>query len=77
MVLAHPNVKLFISHGGLLSTIETIYHGVPILGIPVFGDQETNVANAVHNGFALGLPYRDLTEEKLARALDELLTNPK
>ncbi|XP_063924758.1 UDP-glycosyltransferase UGT5-like [Zophobas morio] len=76
-VLAHPNVKAFISHGGLLSTIETVYFGVPIIGIPVFADQKTNVANAAQNGYAVSVPLAELSEEKLSWALDEIINNPK
>lgn len=77
IVLAHPNVKVFISHGGLLSTIETIYHGVPILGIPIFGDQKMNLAVAAEKGYALSLPYGEVNEESLTKALQEILNNPK
>jgi len=38
-ILAHPNVKLFVTHGGLLSCTESILRGTPIVGIPIFGDQ--------------------------------------
>jgi UDP:flavonoid glycosyltransferase YjiC (YdhE family) len=38
-ILAHENVKLFVTHGGLLSCTESIVRGKPIVGIPIFGDQ--------------------------------------
>uniref|UniRef100_T1H5D9 UDP-glucuronosyltransferase n=1 Tax=Megaselia scalaris TaxID=36166 RepID=T1H5D9_MEGSC len=56
-VLAHPNVIAFITHGGLLSTTESIYHGVPIIGIPMFGDQFLNMAQAVNGGYGLIADY--------------------
>lgn len=38
-ILAHKNVKLFITHGGTFGTTEGVYHGVPMLFIPFYGDQ--------------------------------------
>ncbi|KAJ8980274.1 hypothetical protein NQ317_005132 [Molorchus minor] len=78
-ILAHPNVKVFITHGGMLSSIETVYHGVPILAIPVAADQPQNAKMATNNGYALSLPYHDpdFSEEKLSNLLNELLNNSK
>ncbi|EFA11928.2 UDP-glucuronosyltransferase 2C1-like Protein [Tribolium castaneum] len=76
-ILGHPNLKLFITHGGLLSTIEALHHGVPVLGIPIFGDQKANIPNAVSSGYAVQLELADLDEATLTKALDEILTNPK
>ncbi|XP_017784593.1 PREDICTED: UDP-glucuronosyltransferase 2B15-like [Nicrophorus vespilloides] len=72
-ILAHPNVKGFISHGGLLSTIEAVYFGVPIIGIPIYADQKMNINLAVNRGYAAMVPFKELTEEKLTWALNEIL----
>lgn len=37
-ILGHKNIKLFMSHGGLLSTQEAVYHGVPMLALPIWGN---------------------------------------
>uniref|UniRef100_A0A1I8PV86 UDP-glucuronosyltransferase n=1 Tax=Stomoxys calcitrans TaxID=35570 RepID=A0A1I8PV86_STOCA len=75
-ILAHPKVKLFITHGGLLSFIESIYHGKPVLGIPIFFDQIMNVLRAEQYGFGLSLIYRQLNESSLLAAVTELMENP-
>ncbi|CAG9809898.1 unnamed protein product [Chironomus riparius] len=76
-ILAHPNVKLFITHGGLLGTTEAIVEGVPLLGIPVFGDQLMNMAKTIARGHGLQVLVKDLSEESISKALNELLTNSK
>ncbi|KAJ8918828.1 hypothetical protein NQ315_011114 [Exocentrus adspersus] len=76
-ILAHPNIKLFITHGGLLSTTETIYHGVPILAFPLLGDQKMNAARAEMNGYCITMQFSELTEEKVTDALNKLLNNPQ
>ncbi|KAJ8917748.1 hypothetical protein NQ315_005199 [Exocentrus adspersus] len=75
-ILAHPNVKLFITHGGLLSTTETVYHGVPVIAIPILGDQKMNAKNAERAGYGIVLPFPELSEGKLSELMDEILTNP-
>lgn len=60
-----------------MSTIESVYHGVPVVGIPVFADQHMNMATAVANGYGIEVPFKTLTEESLSAAIDEILHNPK
>lgn len=75
-ILAHPNVKLFITHGGLLSTIESIHHGKPVLGLPFFYDQFLNVERAKRAGFGLGLDHKVVTSSELRQTIERLLTEP-
>lgn len=77
MVLAHPNCKLFISHGGLLSTIEAIHLGVPILALPVYGDQGLNAAMIKSKGIGIPIPFTSLTQNAFDEALDNLLRDNK
>lgn len=74
-VLGHSDIRLFLSHGGQLSTQEAIYHGVPVLGFPVYGDQLMNVGKGVYRGFARLLDYDDLSEETVYEAITEMLRN--
>ncbi|KAF5289142.1 hypothetical protein FQR65_LT02032 [Abscondita terminalis] len=74
-ILAHPNVKLFISHGGLMSTIEAVYFGVPVLGIPIFGDQGLNMARVELAGYGRTIFFEDLNEEVLEKTLQEMLNS--
>ncbi|XP_018324508.1 2-hydroxyacylsphingosine 1-beta-galactosyltransferase-like [Agrilus planipennis] len=74
-VLAHPNLKLFITHGGLLSTIEAIYHAVPLLALPVFGDQLMNAAEIEALGYGLKLPFVDFDKQQFKLLINEILTN--
>ncbi|CAB3238620.1 unnamed protein product [Arctia plantaginis] len=75
-ILAHPNCVIFISHGGLLSTTEAINFGVPIIGIPVFGDQFVNVKRSVKKGFALKVDLTYDVAEALNLAIKEMLSKP-
>ncbi|GBP42196.1 UDP-glucuronosyltransferase 2B1 [Eumeta japonica] len=75
-ILAHPNCILFVTHGGLLSTTEAVHFGVPIIGIPVGGDQHSNVNRAVHKGFAVKVDLSYDTPKDLKSAIEEVLSNP-
>ncbi|KAH8248174.1 hypothetical protein KR038_003989, partial [Drosophila bunnanda] len=75
-ILAHPNVKMFITHGGLLSTTESVYFGKPVLGLPCFYDQHMNVNRAQRMGFGLGLDLNNLRQEDLEKTIETLLTDP-
>lgn len=72
----HKNIKAFITHGGLMGTQEGIYCGVPMIGIPLFIDQFTNVDLYVSNKIAVKMSHREITEEKFDNALNEILYNP-
>uniref|UniRef100_A0A182WIL7 Uncharacterized protein n=1 Tax=Anopheles minimus TaxID=112268 RepID=A0A182WIL7_9DIPT len=76
VILAHPNLKLFITHGGLGSITEAMYYGVPIVGIPMFGDQDGNVAQVVKEGWGVMVSFDDLTEPLLSGAVQQVLSDP-
>ncbi|XP_069670460.1 UDP-glycosyltransferase UGT5-like [Periplaneta americana] len=75
-ILKHPNVRVFITHGGLLGTQEAIYAGVPMVGIPVILDQPLNIMNYVSKGVAVHLDYDSITTENVLKALNKVLHDP-
>ncbi|XP_066146784.1 uncharacterized protein [Euwallacea fornicatus] len=74
-LLEHPNVKLFITQGGLQSIEETIAAHKPIIGIPFHSDQTTNVDTCVKYGIGKMLDLEDITEENLRSYILEIINN--
>lgn len=73
----HKNIRAFITHGGNFGTQEAIYCGVPMIGIPLFGDQRINIQNYVNKKVAISLNSVDeVTEEKLTSAINNILKDP-
>ena len=67
----------FLTHGGLNSVYEAAYHGVPLAGLPFFGDAADNIAKAASRGMGLGLGRpADLTPARVAGGLAALLAGP-
>lgn len=76
-LLAHPNVKAFISHCGLGSVAESKYHGVPIVAMPLGIDQISNGDTVVNEGWGINVDIQNLNEKDLLTAIKEVLINPK
>uniref|UniRef100_A0A146LV96 UDP-glucuronosyltransferase n=1 Tax=Lygus hesperus TaxID=30085 RepID=A0A146LV96_LYGHE len=76
-ILAHKNTRVFVTHGGLQSLMETVNYGVPVVAIPIFGDQFKNVKIAVSRGLGIELAKQNLTETSLRWAIEEVAKNTK
>ncbi|KAJ4429918.1 hypothetical protein ANN_22122 [Periplaneta americana] len=74
-VLSHPNIKLFIYQGGLQSTEEVIRACVPIIGIPIFADQNRIVINMAEFGAGVYVDFNDLKKETLLNKVNEVIYN--
>ncbi|XP_055389901.1 UDP-glucosyltransferase 2-like [Condylostylus longicornis] len=74
-ILAHPNIKLFISHGGNGGITEARHHAVPIVGLPLLGDQFTNLKNVKTSGWGLFLDIKNLNETDFYDTIQEVLYN--
>ncbi|GMR62548.1 hypothetical protein PMAYCL1PPCAC_32743, partial [Pristionchus mayeri] len=77
-ILAHPNLAVFITHGGMGSTHETALRGVPGIFIPIFADQPRNAGLMEFNGFGRVFDkYQLHDDEKLAEVIRDVLLNDK
>lgn len=74
-ILGHPKTKLFLTHCGSNGQYEALYHGVPMLGIPMFADQGWNCARAKQKGISLCLDLLEFTSVQLHAHIRELIDN--
>lgn len=74
-ILAHKNVILFITHGGINGNQGGIFNGVPMLLIPLYGEQYRNSIKSVVSGYAQMLQYADVTVSSLTEKITEMLSD--
>jgi UDP:flavonoid glycosyltransferase YjiC (YdhE family) len=75
-VLRHPNTRAFVSHCGVNSVHEAVVCGVPIVGIPLFFDQQDMALRAFDAGVALVLPKKALKAEAVRAAVRRVIDEP-
>jgi len=75
-LLADHRVQIFISHGGLNSIVESVYHAKPLIIFPMFGDQPMNAAAAESKGLAIQMDISDFSSEMLLFNIEKLLNDP-
>ncbi|KOB74579.1 Antennal-enriched UDP-glycosyltransferase, partial [Operophtera brumata] len=71
----HPKVKLFVTQCGLQSTNEAIAAGVPLLGIPLLGDQWYNAEKYEHLNIGVKIDMDTLNEKDLKIGIYKILDN--
>ncbi|XP_076866920.1 UDP-glucuronosyltransferase 2B20-like [Brachyhypopomus gauderio] len=75
-LLGHPKTKAFITHGGTNGLYEAIYHGVPMVGLPLFVDQPDNLNHMKTKGAAITLDFNQMEASDLKEALTDVINNP-
>ncbi|XP_020043124.1 UDP-glucuronosyltransferase 2A2 isoform X1 [Castor canadensis] len=75
-LLGHPKTKAFITHGGTNGIYEAIYHGIPMVGVPMFADQPDNIAHMKAKGAAVEVNMNTMTSADLLSALRDVINDP-
>ncbi|CAG9807568.1 unnamed protein product [Chironomus riparius] len=75
-LLAHSNLKAFITHAGGLSTQESLWYGKPMVGIPFIDDQYRTIEKSVTMGVGVKLEIAKLNVDIFRKAIKEVIENP-
>ena len=76
-MVAHRNIRAFVTQGGLQSVEEAISRGVPLIGMPFLGDQPSNVQKIMEMGIGLGVDPSTVTKEELKNSIIDVVENNK
>jgi glucuronosyltransferase len=78
-IIAHPNLKLFIAHGGYNSLLEAARFGVPMLLIPLANDGYSNSRLVERNQWGLYFEKTHLlhSHTELQSAIQKMLNDPR
>jgi UDP:flavonoid glycosyltransferase YjiC (YdhE family) len=71
-----PQASAMVTQCGLGTLMKALAHGVPLVCIPLLGDQPDNAARVVARGAGIRLE-RDTTPEKIRAGIQHVLTQPR
>nr|XP_019595358.1 PREDICTED: UDP-glucuronosyltransferase 1-1-like isoform X5 [Rhinolophus sinicus] len=74
-LLGHPKTRAFITHSGSHGIYEGICNGVPMVMLPLFGDQMDNAKRMESRGAGVTLNVLEMTSEDLANALKTVIND--
>jgi UDP:flavonoid glycosyltransferase YjiC (YdhE family) len=75
-LLGHPNTKVFVSHCGKNGQYEALYHAVPIVCTPLFGDQPYNAQCVRAKGFGEVVELRSVSWQELVSVVTRVAQTP-
>ncbi|XP_017690245.1 PREDICTED: UDP-glucuronosyltransferase 1-6-like isoform X6 [Lepidothrix coronata] len=76
-LLAHPKTRAFITHGGSHGIYEGICNAVPMVLMPLFGDQMDNAKRVESRGAGLTLNILEMTSQDISTALRAVINDKK
>nr|XP_032825036.1 2-hydroxyacylsphingosine 1-beta-galactosyltransferase isoform X1 [Petromyzon marinus] len=75
-LLGHVGVRAFVTHGGLNGVYEAVYHGVPVVGMPLFGDHYDTMTRVHAKGMGLKMHWDRMTQDDLYNAIVDVTSVP-
>ena len=76
-LLAHKDIKAFVSHVGHNILYESAYHGVPVVAVPLISDQFLNAKKAEQFGLGIAVDYETMDAEQLFETIVRVVDEPK
>jgi MGT family glycosyltransferase len=70
-----PHVDVFVSHGGMNSTMESLSFGVPLVVVPQIGEQEMTARRVQELGLGLALDRKTLSAETLHATVEQVASD--
>ncbi|XP_060079510.1 UDP-glucuronosyltransferase 2B31-like [Ylistrum balloti] len=68
-LLGHPKTVAFMTHCGNNGQFEALYHGVPMIGFPLFSDQYYNCERMRQKGYGVVLDFCSCSIDDIKNAL--------
>ncbi|KAF0298681.1 UDP-glucuronosyltransferase 1-2 [Amphibalanus amphitrite] len=76
-IIGSSKCRLFVTHGGFGSLVESVCHGTPLLVLPVTGDQQGNAITAERLGMGETLTWDRLNADTLKASIESAMSSER